>query len=416
MGICMSCEGGAVPRPADLGLPRNFTVFRELGAGGEGRTYLMRERLEDGRSEVFAAKVVARGPVVDVGFLLQGIRNQCSLNHVHIVRLLGVILTSSHLIIKLEYAAGGELFDYVFRQRAVSPQQQLSEEHARFLFMQLLSAVAHCHEHGVAHRDIKLSNVLLDGGKAPRVKICDFGLSKGWGDAEDCKSFTTVGTPLYMPPEVVKNVVRRLNVPHDLRKADVWSLGVMLFTMLLGRFPFSSQRPSSGPLISRSPLSASGNTDFRFLLRNIVKSHKTDLKRLRSEIWGTCKLSGDCRNLLDAMLCMDPSKRIGLGEIMLHPWVSGPLFLEHAQTIAACRDEMEELYYNSGRFEVGSDEDVELVEIVRLAAALGSPGDTLLRWAPLAERVAQDSYNGVIVENELYGTLEAVAMGNQIEP
>lgn len=49
MGICMSCEGGAVPRPADLGLPRNFTVFRELGAGGEGRTYLMRERLEDGR-------------------------------------------------------------------------------------------------------------------------------------------------------------------------------------------------------------------------------------------------------------------------------------------------------------------------------------------------------------------------------
>ncbi|CAD7695647.1 unnamed protein product [Ostreobium quekettii] len=109
MGICLSCEGGVVPRASELGLPRNFTVLKELGAGGEGRTYLIRERLENGRSELFAAKVAARGPGLDVNCLLQGIRNQCALSHVNIVRLLEVILTHSHVIIKLEYARGGEL-------------------------------------------------------------------------------------------------------------------------------------------------------------------------------------------------------------------------------------------------------------------------------------------------------------------
>ena len=63
------------------------------------------------------------------------------------------------------------LADYIVKQHSLSQSQQLSEEHARFFFKQLLDAVAHCHEHGVTHGGIELSRILLDGGKIPRVKV-----------------------------------------------------------------------------------------------------------------------------------------------------------------------------------------------------------------------------------------------------
>eukprot|EP00803_Ostreobium_quekettii_P000307 evm.model.scf_1201.3 EVM.evm.TU.scf_1201.3 scf_1201:28438-32863(+) len=418
MGICLSAEAGEVPRAAELGLPRNFTVFKELGAGGEGRTYLVRERLGNGRSELFAAKVAPRGAGLDVGYLLQGIKNQCALSHVNIIRLLEVILTHSHVIIKLEYAQGGELSDYIARQHAQSSSQQLSEEHARFLFMQMLDAVAHCHERGIVHRDIKLSNVLLDSGKCPRVKVCDFGLSRELftGDSRCCPP---AGTPMYMPPEVLKNVVRRAHTQHDPVKSDMWSLGVLLFTMLLGRFPFGAQKPFGGPALSRGAgrlTRSQGNisagaagprdfqrSDFRFLLRNMVKAHSSDLKRLRSETWGTRKLSPDCRDLMDGLLAMDPSKRLGLAGAFAHKWVNGPLFLEHAQTIARGREEMEKRQDEGEGLKgakAGLEDDAELAAIAAMAAAVGTPGDELLRWTPPRERAGREQAG--VADEELF--------------
>ncbi|CAD7695648.1 unnamed protein product [Ostreobium quekettii] len=287
----------------------------------------------------------------------------------------------------------------------------MSEEHARFLFMQLLDAVAHCHENGIVHRDIKLSNVLLDGGKCPRVKVCDFGLSKDFFNNE-CRCCPPAGSPLYMPPEVLKNVVRRVHSQHDPMKSDVWSLGVILFAMLLGRFPFGSQRPAGTGALSRRSCRLSRSwdnfsagcatpkgphrSDLRFLLRNMVKAHSADLQHLKSEVWGTCKLSPDCRALLDGLLAMDPSVRLSLADVQHHRWVNGPLFLEHAQTIAGARHEMERRQEDrAGREKSGDPEearaDEELAEIAGMAAEFGCPGDALVRWSPVAERAGRES-------------------------
>jgi serine/threonine-protein kinase SRK2 len=89
--------------------------------------------------------------------------------HPNIVRFFEVFLTSTHLAISMEYAAGGELFDRIVKAG------RFCEDEARYFFQQLISGVAWCHRGGVCHRDLKLENTLLDGRPAPRLKICDFG-------------------------------------------------------------------------------------------------------------------------------------------------------------------------------------------------------------------------------------------------
>lgn len=155
---------------------------------------------------------------------------QSRLNHVNIIKLHQVLLTPSHLCIKLEYASGGELYDYIKKVKPVGPGRILSEEHARFFFLQFADAVRYLHDHDCAHRDIKLSNILLTSDDPPRIKLADFGLSRdggyrldpstflssgtalstegqgGYGGNADFATLTVVGTPQYMSKELLEEV------------------------------------------------------------------------------------------------------------------------------------------------------------------------------------------------------------------
>ena len=135
-----------------------------------------------------------------------------------------MVLTPTHLGIVMEYASGGELFD------RICAKGRFSEPEARYFFQQLLAGVGYCHSLGVAHRDLKLENALLDGAEPPRLKICDFGYSKSSLLHSAAKS--TVGTPAYIAPEVLRRA------GYDGAKADAWSCGVTLFVMLVGAYPF----------------------------------------------------------------------------------------------------------------------------------------------------------------------------------
>ena len=131
----------------------------------------------------------------------------------------------------MELADGGELFDQVI-DRGVNA---MPEDVARNFFQQMLAGVLHCHERGVAHRDLKLENVLLTGDGV--VKIIDFGLSHVYaktpaGDADRSKPLSDMcGSKSYAAPEVLGSK------GYDGFSADVWSLGVSLFAMLSGFFP-----------------------------------------------------------------------------------------------------------------------------------------------------------------------------------
>jgi serine/threonine-protein kinase SRK2 len=128
----------------------------------------------------------------------------------------------------MEYASGGELFD------RISAAGRFLEPEARYFFQQVVAGVLHCHRSGVCHRDLKLENTLLDAAHPPRVKICDFGYSKS--SLMHSAPKTAVGTPAYIAPEVLKKE------PYQGGAADVWSLGVTLYVMLVGSYPFEDPR------------------------------------------------------------------------------------------------------------------------------------------------------------------------------
>jgi serine/threonine-protein kinase SRK2 len=141
-----------------------------LGAGAFGSVKLV---YDVKTKKQFAMKVLKRRNVNK--YLEAEIVNHSMLRHPHIVQCREVFLTPEHVCIVMEYANGGSLFDLV------SSSKRLKETQARWFFQQLILALDYCHRRGVANRDIKLENCLLqneEGLPHPLLKICDFGYSK----------------------------------------------------------------------------------------------------------------------------------------------------------------------------------------------------------------------------------------------
>ena len=135
-----------------------------------------------------------------------------------------VITTPSEIIMVLEYA-GGELFDYIVKHG------KMTEETARRFFQQIICAVEYCHRHKIVHRDLKPENLLLD--EHLNVKIADFGLSNIMTDGNFLK--TSCGSPNYAAPEVISGKL------YAGPEVDVWSCGVILYVLLVGRLPFDDE-------------------------------------------------------------------------------------------------------------------------------------------------------------------------------
>jgi MAP/microtubule affinity-regulating kinase len=142
----------------------------------------------------------------------------------HIIRLYEVIDTGKYVIIVMEYVSGGSLHGYL----KAHPNKRLPETEAKRVFKQVVEGIRYCHNRCITHRDIKLENLLLD--EQNNLKIIDFGFSTCIPNDRKVKIFC--GTPSYMAPEIV-NKTEYCGPP-----ADIWALGVLLFTMLCGSFPY----------------------------------------------------------------------------------------------------------------------------------------------------------------------------------
>lgn len=191
-----------------------------------------------------------------------------------LVRRYTVIKTSAEIIMVLEYA-GGELFDYIVQHG------RMEEDEARRFFQQMLCAVEYCHRHKIVHRDLKPENLLLD--EKLNVKIADFGLSNIMTDGNFLR--TSCGSPNYAAPEVIGGKL------YAGPEVDVWSCGVILYVLLVGRLPFDDEHIPS-------------------LFAKIARGTYAVPK------W----MSPGAAHLIEKMLKVNPVQRATIPEIRQDPW------------------------------------------------------------------------------------------------
>lgn len=181
----------------------------------------------------------------------------------------------------MEYVGGGSLHGYLKSK----PNRRLEESDAKRIFKQILEGIKYCHSRCITHRDIKLENLLLDDQN--NIKIIDFGFSTCIPNDKKIKIFC--GTPSYMAPEIVQKI------EYAGPPADIWALGVLLFTLLSGCFPYR------------------GATD-KELYRKIMRA---DYK-IPSEVAAT--LSNEAINLIRKLFTIDADKRPSARDVLNDPW------------------------------------------------------------------------------------------------
>ena len=335
-------------------------------------------------NKLCAVKLIKRPvPQVLLPFLSQEISIQAQLGrqHENIIDLEGILLTPFYLAIVLEYASGGPLTRYICERAQIkssgskssggsgaradaaadsSPtahrQLFLSEVEALYFFKQFISAVEFCHKNGFAHRDLKLDNTLLDKNAPPTIKISDFGFAKG--SAEE-NTFTTIGTPCYMSPEVLTTGTTKKG--YNAKRADVWACGVLLFAMLFGAFPFDSTDHDPNSITTVHDI-------LEQQLASLTKDQKWNLPGVDLNL-----VSVDCQSLLRRIFTIDPAKRIKIEDIKEHPWYKQEMpgaFKERLDQIRGKQVEKDEMYKKEGHYFPPLFKE-KMSELVQTAAKMG---------------------------------------------
>ncbi|XP_047423023.1 sperm motility kinase 2B-like [Sciurus carolinensis] len=270
------------------------SVWRGLSASSSledaltGRYEALRDIARGSFAKVILARHILTGTKVAVK-VLQKVNGDClpfvvseldilrGVEHPHVVRLLEIIDTPGTTYVVMEHMAGGPL------ARHIPEAVGLCEEEARGVFRQVASALGYCHGQGIAHRDLKADNVLLDG--AGGAKLCDFGLACRFSAGE--KLGVLCGTMAYWAPELFQGT------EYDGPAVDVWSMGVLLFLMLTGCLPF---------------------TGASFL------QAKEQVLQARYDL--PSRLSAEVQNLVAGMLTVESTHRPTLQQLLGHLWLS----------------------------------------------------------------------------------------------
>lgn len=256
---------------------KRYRIEKTLGEGTYGKVKLA---FDNYTREKVAIKIIRKENVKtpkDMERVRREIDILSVLRHPHIIKVIDVVETRTNIIIVMEYAVNGELFDYINERR------YLDEAESRKYFRQIISAVDYCHKNLVVHRDLKLENLLLD--KDFNIKIIDFGLSNQFHN--DTLLNTFCGSPLYASPEMIQGK------DYHGPEVDCWSLGVVLYTLLCGTMPFD-------------------DSDMKHLVDSITHASYPSPK-------GLTKLATD---LLSRLLRANPKKRATIENIRVHPWTN----------------------------------------------------------------------------------------------
>ncbi|KAI0659220.1 kinase-like protein [Cubamyces menziesii] len=207
-----------------------------LGSGSNGVIFLAEDTLSGSSPALYAVKCVVRAEKGSRRHTLQRQEIQfhrALSHHPNVVTLHRVIEERYYVFLVLDYCAGGDLFTYLQRRR----EYRGDDAFIKRLFLQIVDALAACHEAGIYHRDLKPENILISED-AQHIYLTDFGLATS---NTHSKTFGA-GSSLYMSPECIGSNPAR--PPYDTRANDIWALGVILTSMISGHNPWNNACPT----------------------------------------------------------------------------------------------------------------------------------------------------------------------------
>ncbi|EAR83797.2 kinase domain protein (macronuclear) [Tetrahymena thermophila SB210] len=263
----------------------HYLVGKTLGCGASGKVKLAKH---DITGKEVAIKIINKKKMT-VKKMSNKIKREIRLlrffNHQNIIRLYEVLDTNTDIFVVTEYISGGDLYD------VIASKGKLPEQEAKRYFKQIVAGVDYCHRNLVAHRDLKLENILIDDNN--NIKIADFGLSNIMNDGKYLS--TSCGSPNYAAPEVISGKL------YCGTEVDTWSCGVILFALLGGYLPFDEE---------------------------VIPALYKKIKEGDFQI--PAFFSPEAHDIIKRMLRPNPIERIKFHELRLHPWLreNVPFYVE----------------------------------------------------------------------------------------